>query len=71
MYVSRFVGEAEEPTLAYAVVVLAALRARACSVCGSAKVPLTSLPVLVELGSATLSVASPAVEITVAVVDAR
>ena len=31
-----------------------------------AKVPLTSLPVLVALGSATLSVASPAVEMTVA-----
>src|SRR3954447_11912347 len=35
-----------------------------------AKAPLTSRPVAVVLGSATLSVASPAVEITVAVVPA-
>ena len=36
----------------------------------SVKVPLTSLPVLVALGSATVSVASPALEITLAVVEA-
>ena len=36
----------------------------------SANVPLTRWPVAVVLGSATLSVASPAVEITVAVVEA-
>ena len=45
--------------------------ALACSVCGSANVPLTSLPVAVLLGSATERVASPAVEITFAVVEAR
>ena len=38
--------------------------------CASAKLPLTSLPVFVGLGSATVSVASPAVLVTVAVVDA-
>src|SRR5689334_7115637 len=43
---------------------------RPCSGDASAKLPLTSLPVLVGLGSATLSVASPAVEMTVAVVEA-
>src|SRR5690242_10272301 len=43
---------------------------RPCSGLVNANVPLTSLPVLVGLGSATLSVASPAVEITVACVDA-
>ena len=37
----------------------------------SVNVPFMSLPVLVELGSATLSVASPAEETTVAVVGAR
>ena len=36
----------------------------------SENVPLTRWPVAVGLGSATLSVASPAVEITVAVVEA-
>jgi hypothetical protein len=66
--VSRFSGEALEPTLLYAVPVLAALRARACSGCGSENAPLTRWPVAVSLGSATLSVASPAVEITAAVV---
>ena len=45
--------------------------ALACSVSGSANAPLTSLPVLVVLGSATLSVASPAVEMTFAVVVAK
>ena len=63
-------GEAEEPTLLYAVPVLAALRARACSGCGRANAPLTRWPVSVALGSATLSSASPADEITLAVVDA-
>ena len=67
-YVSRFSGEALEPTLLYAVPVLAALRARACSGCGSENVPLTRWPVAVLDGSATLSVASPAVEMTLAVV---
>jgi len=43
---------------------------RPCSGLVSANVPLTSLPVLVALGSATLSVASPAEEVTVAVVAA-
>jgi hypothetical protein len=41
---------------------------RAVSACGSENVPLTRWPVAVALGSATLSVASPAVEMTVAVV---
>src|SRR4051794_12979378 len=68
---SRFSGEAEEPTLLYAVPVLAALRARACSGCGSTNVPLTRWPVPTEDGSATLKSASPAVESTVALVDAR
>src|SRR3954454_7081143 len=70
-HVSRFSGEADEPTLLYAVPVLAALRARACSGWARTNVPLTRWPVPSELGSATLSVASPAVEMTVAVVDAR
>ena len=47
-----------------------ALDARAPRGCGSANVPLTRRPVFVVLGSETLSVASPAVEITLAVVDA-
>ena len=42
----------------------------ACSVVGRKNEPLTSLPVLVELGSATEISASPAVLITFAVVDA-
>ncbi len=41
-----------------------------CSACGSTNEPLTRWPVLLVLGSATDSVASPAEEITVAVVDA-
>ena len=45
--------------------------ARAWTGCGSAKLPLTSLPVFIGLGSATLSVALPAELVTVAVVDAR
>src|SRR3954447_13674363 len=44
---------------------------RPCSGVARANVPLTSLPVLVALGSATDRVASPAVETTVAVVDAE
>ena len=44
LYVT-FSGEAEEPTLLYAVPVLAALRARACSGCGRANAPLTRWPV--------------------------
>src|SRR3954451_6725574 len=70
LHVSRFSGEALEPTLLYAVPVLLALRARACSGCGSEKVPLTRWPVAKLLGSSTESSASPAVEVTVAVVDA-
>ena len=42
----------------------AALVALACSGCGSENVPLTRWPVAFELGSATDSVASPAVEMT-------
>ena len=44
---------------------------RPCSGCGIANAPLTSLPVLDELGSATVSVASPAVDVTVASVMAE
>src|SRR5690349_6192009 len=58
------VGLVEPPTAANAPPALA------CSACGNANVPLTSLPVLVELGSATDRVASPAVEITLAVLEA-
>src|SRR3954454_22550654 len=43
---------------------------RPCSGCGREKAPLTRWPGAVGLGSATVSVASPAVEITVAVVEA-
>ena len=46
---------------------LAALRARAVSGSGRLNVPLTRWPVAVLDGSATLSSASPAVEITFAV----
>src|SRR3954454_5910807 len=70
-HVSRFSGEALEPTLLYAVPVLAALRARACSGSGRMNEPLTRWPVPTEDGSATLSNASPAVEVTVAGVDAK
>ena len=55
VHVFSVVGLAEPPTGANAPPPLA------CSVCGSANVPLTSLPVLVLLGSATERVASPAV----------
>src|SRR3954447_3031297 len=46
------------------------LDAFACSTDGSANVPFMSLPVLLVLGSEIDSVASPAVEITLAVVPA-
>jgi hypothetical protein len=46
------------------------LVASTSSACGSEKVPLTSLPVAVALGSAMLSAALPAVETTLAVVPA-
>ena len=68
-HVSRVSGEAEEPTLAYVVSVLAALRARAWSGSGSEKAPLTRWPLATELVSAMLSVASPAVLMTLAVVE--
>ena len=42
--------------------------ARACSALGSAKAPLTRCPLAVALGSAIESAASPALEITLAVV---
>ena len=48
----------------------AAEPAATCSGDGSENVPLTRRPVAVEDGSATDSVASPAVEITVAVEEA-
>ena len=38
--------------------------------CGSENEPLTRCPVAVELGSVTLNVASPAEEITFAVIEA-
>src|ERR1700712_5248799 len=71
LHVRRFSGEADEPTLLNAVPVFAALRARACRNCGIENAPLTRWPVAVGLGSATLSCASPALEITLAVVEAR
>ena len=45
--------------------------ARACSACGSANEPFTSLPVWVALGSATVRLASPAVLTTVAAIVVR
>ena len=48
----------------------AALAAIACSAEGSEKAPLTRRPVAVALGSATVSSASPALVVTVAVVAA-
>jgi len=68
--VESVVGAAEPPTAPPAPAVLPALAAETVSGLGSANAPLTSLPVSVVLGSATDSVASPAVEITVAVVVA-
>src|SRR5688500_8729057 len=70
LYDSRFSGDADDPTLLYAGDVVVALRALACSGCGSENAPLTRCPVFCELGSATLSSASPADETTLAVVDA-
>src|SRR5689334_2360731 len=67
LQVSRFSGLAEEPTLLNAVPWLSALRARAVSGSGRLNEPLTRWPVAVLDGSATLSSASPAVEITFAV----
>ena len=46
------------------------LDAEAWTGCASVNVPLTSLPVFDVLGSATVSVALPAVEIILAVVAA-
>ena len=65
MYVSSVAGAAEPPTGANAPALAAA-----CSGDGSENVPLTRWPVAVALGSATDSAASPAVEITLAVVVA-
>ena len=48
----------------------AVLRARAWTLDGRKNVPFIRCPVFCALGSATLSVASPAEEITLAVVDA-
>ena len=67
---SSGVGLADEPTSANAVLGLAALRPRAWTFTGSENVPLTRCPVATELGSATLSSASPADEMTFAVEDA-
>src|SRR4051794_35817468 len=71
LHVSRFSGEADEPTLLYAVPLLAALRARACSGCGRMNDPFTRWPVPNEDGSDTLNSASPAVEVTTPVVEAK
>src|SRR6478752_6952251 len=73
LQVSRFSGEAEEPTLLNAGVGgdgFPAFVARACSGCGREYVPLTRWPVALLDGSATLNSASPAEETTFAVVDA-
>src|SRR4051794_37806495 len=56
------------PKLAFGALTVVAL---ACSGWGSAKAPLSSLPGLLELGSATERAASPALEMTLAVVEAR
>src|SRR5689334_9639606 len=69
-YDSSAVGLAEPPTAASAPPVPSGLEAFACSAAGSENEPLTRWPVAVELGSATLSAASPAVEMTLAVVPA-
>ena len=68
--VSRFNGLADEPTLLNAVPVVPAFVPRACSADGSENAPLTRWPVAVEDGLVTLSSASPAVEMTFAVVAA-
>src|SRR4051812_24034964 len=67
-YVNRVVGADEPPTSASALPVLAGLAAMTRRACGSENAPFTRWPVAVEDGSATLSVASPAVEMTLAVV---
>ena len=65
------VGLAELPTAVNGPLdVPAALVALAMSGCGSENEPLTSRPVAFELGSAMLSIASPALEITLADVEA-
>src|SRR5690606_33197051 len=70
VYVSSVVGLAEPPTSASAPPVPPGLEADACSADGSENSPLTRWPVAVELGSETVSVPSPAVEITFALVVA-
>ena len=65
------VGADEPPTAPPAAAVEPGLAAFTCSGVGSAYAPLTSLPVLVVLGSAMESIASPAVETTLAVVSGR
>src|SRR5690242_7206302 len=71
LQVSRFSGLAVEPTGLNAVPVVSALVARACSGWGSENAPFTRWPVATDDGAATLSSASPAVEITFAVVCAK
>src|SRR6201991_2265788 len=56
-----------EPKFPFGALAVVAL---ACSACGSENAPLTSLPALLVLGSATERAASPAVEMTLAVVEA-
>jgi hypothetical protein len=68
--VSSVVGAALPPTAPPAAAVPTALVALAVTGWASVNVPLTSLPVFVALGSETVSVASPALEITFAVVEA-
>src|SRR5262249_43819732 len=70
-YVSSVVGLAEPPTGAKAPPVPDKLDAEARNGCARENAPLTSLPVLFELGSATDSAPLPAVVITFAVVDAE
>src|SRR3954449_11494764 len=65
-YVNRVVGADEPPTSASGLPVLAGLAAMTRRACGSENEPFTRWPVAVEDGSATLSVASPAVEMTLA-----
>src|SRR3954466_15465062 len=67
-YVNRVVGADEPPTSAGGLRVRAGLAAMTRRACGSENEPFTRWPVAVEDGSATLSVASPAVEMTLAVV---
>src|SRR3954453_14931233 len=65
---SRFSGLPD--TVLYAVPVVSALVALACSARGRKNDPLTRWPGCAVSGSTTLSVASPAVLVTVAAVDA-